>query len=146
MNVILSLFFFLFSLVFTYMSFDYNFITEEGRPDAGFFPIIIGCLLLFFSGYSLIKDLKEKHTPKSEFTHAKDIGFLVISVTCLVLLLNMIGAMLAMALFIFSVLFKFNRKKTLQNILISFGFPTALYLMFDVWLNAGLPKGFLGFM
>lgn len=141
-----SFFFFIFSLVFTYMSFNFEFLSDSGRPGAGFFPIIIGVLLLVFSGTSFIKDIREKDTDKSELGFAKDILLLIVMMALMIFLLKWIGAVLSMVLFIFVILFKFNREKMLLNIIVSICFPLIIFAMFDLWLNAGLPKGFLGFI
>jgi hypothetical protein len=37
-----------------------------------------------------------------------------------------------------------NRGKTVQNVAISVGFPLALFLLFDRWLNASIPQDSLG--
>jgi hypothetical protein len=37
-----------------------------------------------------------------------------------------------------------NRGKTVQNVAVSVGLPVALFLLFDVWLNASMPPGLLG--
>ena len=61
-----------------------------------------------------------------------------------VLVLNVLGGPLAMVVYLLATLSLLNRGRMLQNIAVSIGFPLALFLLFDVWLNASMPAGVLG--
>lgn len=140
-----SLFFFLFSLAFTFMSFQFEFLTDSGRPDAGFFPIIIGILLIIFSGISCLKDLKHGTKAAEGNVYVREMAWIIGLIAALLLVLKYIGALISMIIFIFAVLFLFNREKMAQNLMLSILVPAIIFLLFDYWLNAGLPKGMLGF-
>lgn len=147
MKSVFPLLFLLFSIVYTIMSFGFNFVTETGRPDAGFFPVLIGVLLIFFSGLSSYKSLREDLAKKNKDsqmkTYVKEMIWVILLAALFVLLLRYAGALVTMAVYIFASLFLFNRKKMLQNVLLSVILPTVIFLMFETWLNAGLPEGFL---
>ncbi len=49
-----------------------------------------------------------------------------------------------MVVFMFVLLFAMNKRKLLVNVGYSIALPVALYLLFDVLLNASLPRGVLG--
>jgi|GEM_PF-6544101 len=146
MKLAFSLFFFLFSVVFTAMSLKFNFLTDSGRPDTGFFPLIIGIGLLFFTGLSVYHDIKERMKASEQSNYGKEMVWVAVFMTVFIFFLNILGSLISMILFIFSILFLFNREKLLQNISISLLVPIIIVAMFDFWLNASLPKGFLGFI
>ncbi|WP_081694710.1 tripartite tricarboxylate transporter TctB family protein [Halomonas huangheensis] len=59
--------------------------------------------------------------------------------------LKPLGAIVSMVLFMLILLWKFNPHQTRFNILYSALFPLGIYLLFEVWLRAGLPDGILGY-
>ena len=61
-----------------------------------------------------------------------------------VAMLNVIGALFAMMLFMLAFLFTFNRPHPVSNVIYSLALPGLLYGLFKVLLNASLPAGPLG--
>jgi hypothetical protein len=49
-----------------------------------------------------------------------------------------------MVVYMLATLSVLNRGRTMQNVAISVGFPLALFLLFDRWLNASIPSDALG--
>ncbi|GAB7388622.1 hypothetical protein BSNK01_24600 [Bacillaceae bacterium] len=163
MNVAFSCFFFVFSMAFTVMSAGFPVVTD-GKPGAGFFPLSIGVAMMFFSAVNCWKDLKERKRAKSsregrgnseregksehggEKKYVKDMVFVLVLIVLFIFFLKILGALLSMILFIFAALCFFDRRRVWQNVLLSVLVPLAIFLLLDVWLNAGLPKGFLGFI
>jgi putative tricarboxylic transport membrane protein len=151
MKIIFSTFLFIVSLAYTQIGLGLNFF-NDGKPGAGFLPIIVGVLLVLFTGVTLYQNTKEyKNTKKSSEVsssnnsgHGKDVILLIILIALTVLFLKLLGGLLAMILFVFAILFFFNRGKHLQNIVTSLVVPIVIFLLFEVWLNAGIPKGILG--
>ncbi|MBD8067927.1 tripartite tricarboxylate transporter TctB family protein [Bacillus sp. PS06] len=150
MKLAFSAFLFIFSLAYTQIGLGLTFF-KDGRPGAGFLPIIIGVFLIIFTGITLYKDVREFQYKKksnenhhTEANYSKDVIFIIITIAITILLLKVLGGLLSMILFVFAIIFVFNRGKHLQNILVSLVLPTLIYLLFEVWLNAGIPKGFLG--
>ncbi|WP_299954448.1 tripartite tricarboxylate transporter TctB family protein [uncultured Roseobacter sp.] len=149
-------------------------LTSSGRPAAGFFPLLIGILLITSCTVNLWGDLREwmmeKRTgiapvhqaePEAEAkadalgvdAHGIDGGpefgrdvFIVFLYICgFVAIMNMVGALLAMFIFMLAYLFTFNRAHTIGNLIYSLALPAFLYGLFKILLNASLPVGPLGF-
>lgn len=59
--------------------------------------------------------------------------------------LNMVGALLAMFIFMLVYLFTFNRGHPVSNLIYSLALPAFLYGLFKILLNASLPVGPFGF-
>ncbi|WP_299141920.1 tripartite tricarboxylate transporter TctB family protein [uncultured Vibrio sp.] len=143
---------FLFSLAFliyglqTLDIYDFN-----GRPGPGYFPLIIGVGLLISTGINVYKDLKERRgqtleivePADPELVYAKDAIATAACIGLLIFSLNFLGAIVAMIAFCLAFLSYFNRGKHLQNAGYSIAFPMSVFLLFDVWLQAGLPDGLL---
>jgi len=149
-------------------------LTSSGRPAAGFFPLLIGLLLIISCAINLWGDVREwletKRTgivpihqmdPEAEAkadalgvdAHAIDGGLefgqdvlIVFLYICgFVALLNVVGALLAMFIFMLVYLFTFNRAHLVSNLIYSVALPAFLYGLFKILLNASLPVGPLGF-
>ncbi len=129
--------------------YDFN-----GRPGPGFFPLLIGAGLVLSTSVNVVKDAKAwlanrqvaqveaKAIEKGTF-YRQDTLVIAGLIAALILLLNGLGAILAMVLFMLGFLFYFNPGKWSQNFIYAIGFPLAVYTLFDVWLQAGLPGGLL---
>lgn len=125
------------------------------RPGPGYFPLILGVLLLITTSLNVFKDFKiwrklkadkelnnfvrKSHEPR----YAKDTVVIIACLSFLVFTLDTLGAIFSMVLFCLAFLVYFNRGKYLQNLIYSIVFPASVYLLFDVWLQAGLPDGLL---
>lgn len=145
MRIVFSVCLLCFALFFTIKSFDYEYMNNAGQVGAGFFPRWIGLLLIVSIGYSLFKDIKEKKPDIESLQYVKAIVFIIGVTAIFVFLLKILGALLAMILYVFSVCLVFNRERMLQNIIFSILFPVCTYILLDVWLNASLPQGILSF-
>lgn len=149
-------------------------LTSSGRPAAGFFPLLIGVLLIVTCAINLWSDVREQMMerrtgmrplsqadPETEAkadalgvdTHAIDGGpeygrdvFIVFFYLCsFVTMMKIVGALIAMVLFVLAFLFTFNRAHIVGNLIYSFALPGFLYGLFKVLLNASLPTGAFGF-
>jgi len=128
-----------------------------GRIGPGFFPQILGVTLIVISAYSLVQDFREPARESSDDASEDASGdasggygravVLVILVTvAFVVMLNVVGALVAMVLFMFAVLYLLNREGMVMNVVLSVLLPVSVYLMFDVWLNTTLPQGMFTFL
>jgi putative tricarboxylic transport membrane protein len=147
MKLIFTAALFLVSVGYTWLAFGMKF-TSDGRPGGGFLPTIIGIILVILTGIELYKVMKESKTnkkPEDGTPYLKDIIYLIILIALMIFFLRIIGGLIAMILFVYGVLFAFNRGKHLQNILTSLIVPITVFLLFEVWLNAGIPKLFFYF-
>ena len=48
-----------------------------------------------------------------------------------------------MVAFLLATLTVLNRGRHVQNLAVAVLLPTAIYLLFDVWLNAAIPRGMI---
>ena len=131
---------------YTYVAFaDLSFLSSTGRLGPGFFPRIIGILLIATCVYSLLMEAGFRR-PRNEEEDAGHWGTTAIVAgfsTGFVLLLEILGGLPAMILFMLAMLSLLNRGRILQNVVVSLLLPAALYLMFHVWLKASFPEGLI---
>ncbi len=149
-------------------------VTASGRPAAGFFPLVVGALLVVACTINLWGDvrewLEEQRTgfapvhladPEAEAkadaigvdAHAidggpefgRDVLIVFLYICGFVALLNLLGALLAMLVFMLVYLFTFNRAHPISNVIYSIALPAFLYGLFKILLNASLPDGPFGF-
>lgn len=148
--------------------------TLSGRPAAGFFPLLIGLALILSCAINLWGDIREwqaeraagvlqphQADPAAEGTaealgietralddgreYGHDVTITFIYICGFVALLKVVGAPVAMCLFMLAFLFTFNRAHPLSNVLYSLALPGFLYMLFKILLNASLPTSSLGF-
>lgn len=120
---------------------ELSWLSPAGRLAPGFFPRIIGVSLTALCLYSLYADRRKTlHVEASDWRAAATIALLSAG---LVALLDVLGGLLAMVLFMTAALYFFNRARPLQNALIALILPAGVYLLFRVWLNAAMPRGML---
>ena len=133
------------AVFYTYWAFaDLSFLSSAGRLGPGFFPRIVGLLLIVAFIFNLAGDLKARHADGGLSSFWR-ITVLVAALSgVFVLLLEVLGGPLAMVLYMLTTLMVLNRGKMIQNVAISLGLPLMLFLLFDRWLNASLPTDSLG--
>lgn len=110
-------------------------------PGSGFFPRIVGIALILLLIIELIKNLKEKQEDSFSIKHLRLFLLLIATTTGYIFIFNVLGAILSTILFMMAVLFLFNREKHLQNLVLGISIPVVLFILFEVLLNTGLPKG-----
>src|ERR687898_146461 len=113
-----------FALAYTLLAFGLPMMIESGQIGPGFFPRILGTMLVVVSLYSVIRDIREPADEDTSSDHWGTVG-------------------LAMVLFMFVTLYVLNRQGMIANVVLSVLLPVSLYLLFDVWLNTTLPRGIL---
>jgi len=129
----------------------------NGRPGPGYFPLIIGLALIIATGINAKNDLKvyleqrRTHQPvdneegNERKFYPRDTLILAVLIAMLIFILNSVGAIISMMVFVFSYLWFFNPNETTKNIVYAIVFPSLVYLLFDVWLQTGLPAGLLSY-
>ncbi|MDQ3537425.1 MAG: tripartite tricarboxylate transporter TctB family protein [Actinomycetota bacterium] len=138
------------SALYSAVAFDLPWTTTAGRIGAGFFPRIIGVLLVVSTGWALVNELTGR-APESQGLQEQasadqpakvgDTMLMIGLIIAFVPLLLYLGALIGMVLFTLVTLFLFNRGRPLLNVVIGVGFPVALFVLFDRGLNATLPPG-----
>ena len=133
------------AVLYTYWAFaDLSFLSSTGRLGPGFFPRIVGLILIAACVLTLAGDLKGRHGDGG-LSSFWGITVVVAALSgTFILLLEILGGPLAMVLYMLATLSVLNPGKSMQNVAISVGFPLALFLLFDRWLNASIPPDALG--
>ncbi|MCV2491162.1 tripartite tricarboxylate transporter TctB family protein [Geodermatophilus sp. YIM 151500] len=154
--------------VYWQMAFDLEWQTVAGRIGPGFFPRIIGGLAIVLTLVTLVlslragaPDAEDDDGPLAgvdateEDGGGEDLGSgahghhpipviaLVAASFGLLAVFLTLGAIVACALFLLVMLFYLNRRRPVLNVALSLLLPLALYLLFQTFLNAGLPGGIL---
>jgi putative tricarboxylic transport membrane protein len=134
------------AVFYTYWAFaELSFLSSTGRLGPGFFPRIVGLVLIGVCLLTLAGDLKLKERSAGAISAYWRTTVVVAGLSgAFVLLLEIFGGPLAMVVYMLVTLSVLNRGRTLQNVAISIGLPVALFLLFDVWLNASMPPDALG--
>lgn len=131
---------------YTYLAFaDLNYLSSAGRLGPGFFPRIIGVLLIVLCLYSLYADghRASEEGEDKEAQHWRDPIVVAALSLGFVALLDVLGGLVAMILYMFASLSYLNRRSVVVNAIIAVALPACVYVMFQVWLNAAMPRGML---
>ena len=132
------------SVLYTYWAFtDLNFLSQMGRLGPGFFPRIIGVCLTLACLVDLAIELSRRSEPLPRSEYVGTVVLLVVLTGLFVFSLNIVGGVVAMAAFLLVTLTVLNRGRLIQNLAIAILLPTAIYFLFDVWLNAAIPQGMI---
>jgi putative tricarboxylic transport membrane protein len=133
------------AVLYTYWAFaDLSFLSSTGRLGPGFFPRIIGLILIVACVLTLAGDLKERRAEGGLSSFWRITVVVAALSGAFILLLEVLGAPLAMVFYMLATLWVLDPGRSIQNVTISVGFPLALFLLFDRWLNASMPPDALG--
>jgi putative tricarboxylic transport membrane protein len=131
--------------LYTYWAFaDLSFLSSTGRLGPGFFPRIVGLLLIVACGLTLAGDLKKRHAEGALSSFWRVTALVAALSGAFILLLEILGGPLAMVVYLLATLSVLNSGRSLQNVAVSIGLPLVLFLLFDRWLNASIPPDSLG--
>jgi len=132
----------LFAGLYSYYAFtDLSWLSSASRLGPAFFPRIIGVALVALCAWSLVAEWRAPGERVAEHWRASLVLALLSGM--FVAVLDVLGGLLAMVLFMAGALAWFNRGRWVQNVLLSLLLPGGMYLLFKVWLNAGVPRGML---
>jgi putative tricarboxylic transport membrane protein len=132
-----------FALAYTLLAFGLPMMVESNQIGPGFFPRILGATLIAASLYALVRDFREPADDDASSDYWRMVALVTAIMVAFVAMLSVLGALVAMVLFMFVTLYVLNREGMITNVLLSILLPVSLYLMFDVWLNTTLPRGIL---
>jgi len=124
-------------------------IGEINAPDSGFFPLVMGCLLILFSLGAIFEEYFWKRVEnKAQPLIGRRWGTVLsvlLSLVIYVLILDGLGFIMA-TFFVMTFLFKIPKNTSWKNALAASALTTAsAYLLFEYFLKCGLPRGFLGY-
>jgi hypothetical protein len=129
---------------YTWVAFaELSYLSSAGRLGPGFFPRIIGTLIVAMCLASLWLDARRAAAPEDPSPFIRVTVVVASLSAALVAAMYLVGGLVAMIGFMAAALWTLNRGRPLQNALIAVLLPLALYLMFRVWLNAAMPRGLL---
>ena len=129
---------------YTYIAFaELSYLSSAGRLGPGFMPRIIGVSLVAMCAYSLYADLKQLPAGEALSPAWGSAAVLALLSGVFVALLEVLGGLLSMMVFMAAALWILNRGRHLQNALVAVLLPLGTYVVFDVWLRASMPRGML---
>lgn len=122
-----------------------------GMPGPGYFTFGSGLLLGIISVSALVNalrrvPLREKSTGSLERPRYKIIVLILVAMVGYFFLLNTIGFFLCTLFFSFFFLRFIMSQRWLTTLIVTFSVTLALYLLFNILLNAQLPRGILKFI
>ena len=129
---------------YTYLAFaGLDYLSSAGRIGPGFMPRIIGVSLVAMCALSLYADMKQLSAGEPMSPGWRNAALLALLSGIFVGLLEVLGGLLSMMVFMAAGLWIFNRGRPLQNALVAVLMPVGIYLVFSVWLKASMPRGML---
>ena len=147
-NVAAALFWIAFGLAFVLYSFQYEWghITE---PAAGFFPSIMGSLMVLCGFLVLISSLRKRRTEKPpervfEGTtpqYLRAAGMVVFITAAYIGLLKYVGFLVASPFMVFCLGWAMGGRNWIANLLTSIGMSAAIYYTFWVIMRQPIPLG-----
>lgn len=121
-----------------------NFLSATGRIGPGFFPQIIGGLLVLFTLYSTVIEFRRRHSDLPPLPDWKVTVCVAGMLLLLIVASHYLGALPGMIIFMLLSLMVLNRGRYLTNLLVGLLLPSGLFVLFRYWLNAAMPPGMLG--
>lgn len=145
-----SVFFGVLAVVFaayTMLAFQLEWETAAGRIGAGFFPRIVGSAAFVLCAGVALWTLRPRRDDRDDGdpgpVHVRATVLMVGAGVLFVVLLVPLGTVIATSLFTFAALTLLDRSRPVRAAVISVSMSVLLYLLLQVGLNAGLPKGLL---
>ncbi|RNL86074.1 tripartite tricarboxylate transporter TctB family protein [Halostreptopolyspora alba] len=140
--------------IYTVLAFDMEWTTHGGdRMGPGFFPRVIGTCAVVLSLTGLVMSLRSAAaaTPPTEGTQSSGKHpFLLIAIGLglvgFVTVFIPVGAPVTAAVFLLVMYFLIQRRWIARRAVLSVAFPVLLYVLFELWLEAGLPAGITDFL
>lgn len=130
--------------LYTYVSFDeLSYLSSAGRLGPGFMPRIIGVSLVAMCAYSLYADMKHPAAGEALSPAWRSAAVLALLSGVFVGLLELLGGLLSMVVFMAAALWILNPGRHLQNALVAVLLPVGIHVLFVVWLRAAMPRGML---
>lgn len=147
-DLISGIFWLVLGLLFSILSTRYQ-IGSLTKPGPGFLPLGLGVLLIFFSLILLLGQTKKfslaKETVPSFFAPGgwKKVAYTVSILLLATFLFEKMGYLLTVFLFIVFLMLQAELKSWKKIFLIALCTTLCIYLIFVLWLEQPLPRGFL---
>jgi len=124
-------------------------------PGPGFFPLVLGILLAILGISLMLKPFMEgrKTVQREQASEVAEVVFwmrkrafsVLVSLVVYSALFERIGFLLSTFLFLLLLFRGISSQKWATSLMVAVGVSVLSYLIFDTWLMAQLPKGFLRF-
>jgi len=130
-------------------SLKYDYLTTY-TPGPGFHPFWLGICLALLSLVLLFNTFlrrRSKEDKKSRLPGKKSllrVGLILLFTAGFALFMTRLGFVLTVAVFVFLILFVLERYSLLKSLLYGILMSGAVLLIFRVWLDVDIPKGWLG--
>lgn len=122
---------------------DLNFLSARGRIGPGFFPQIIGALLVAITLYSTVVEFRHRDGGESISPDWRTSAGVAAMLILLIATSHWLGALPGMIIFMLLALSVLNRGRHATNLLVGVLLPVGLFALFRFWLNAAMPPGML---
>lgn len=136
--------------IYTQMAMEMQWQTKAGRIGPGYFPRIVGVATVALCVLAAVRSLRPNTDAQYEEDEENPLGHhprallvLILAALGFVVVLLPLGAIVASGVFLLGTLWFLDRRHPKRNVAIAVLFPLCLYLLLQVALNAGLPKGIL---
>jgi putative tricarboxylic transport membrane protein len=130
--------------VYTVEAFGMEWETQAGRIGPGFFPRIIGVLLVVLCCVAIARRLRAGREAAGDGArYARMVAIVAGALVAYWIALDWVGAVPASVAFLLGLLWITNPGRPVTNIAVAALLPAALYVLFEIGLNAGLPPGVL---
>lgn len=115
-------------------------------PRAGFFPFLMGVLVLIGAGVTLLLILKDKSDLGifSEWGHIAQVASVALPTLAYIIAIYLIGIYIASALLIAYFMIVLSGYKPLFTAVIAISMPVIIYFVFQKWFLIALPDGLFG--
>ena len=130
---------------------NYNYVVKY-TPGPGFFPFWLGVVLALFSAALLIetflkKARKEPNEPRRlpERQALYRVGEITLLTAGFALLMTSLGFALSVVCFVAVILHFLERVTLVRSLLTGLIMSSCVYLIFEYWMQIGLPVGFWRF-
>jgi hypothetical protein len=141
------------AVFYSYIAFvDLGFMTRTGRLGPGFFPRIVGVSMAVMTLWAILDALRDRArvaaggapgTDDAPDGRWRDFVLLVVMALGYAVLIRLFGGLIATVIYLSIALTLLNPGKHLQNSLVAVLFPIAVYLLFDLVLNASMPPALI---
>ncbi len=128
----------------------YNYVVKY-TPGPGFFPFWLGVLLAAFSIALLLETVIKKRGQKLKEPRRLPgrpvlfrVGVITLCTAGFSLLMKSLGFGLCVVLFVAGLLFFLERVSAVKSVITALIMSACVYLIFETWMEIGLPAGFLG--
>ena len=134
-----------FALLYTGFGFySLDLIDMSGRLGPGVFPAVVGVLLIATTAANCVHEYRRQRQAATPLRALwRDVAEVAGLVVLFLLLLPYAGSLLTIFAFTGLYLYRFNRGRGLFNAVYAAAFSIVVFLLFEVALKTGLPKGVL---